>query len=272
VTPQAPEALRSARRGVLALSGPREPLLAPMALWFDGHHVWMTTVGSSAKAKRLRRQPRCALASPAPADGTEAAVAYGTARVYGPHDPVGLAVHGAPVSAAMSALAARNAPVVAGYARESLEIPWSWLPQSRVALRMRLDEALPVRPPEVPPGVSPSLPTEVPAPVRRAVAGVRRVVVAAGRGEGLRVAPGAWSAGYALTLPAGFPIAPGEPVSVATDADPGNSPGGVAGLSVRGEMDEGGALRPSRVTWWQGFEIATVDIASPGLAAVELPD
>jgi hypothetical protein len=53
-------------------------------------------------------------------------------------------------------------------------------------------------------------------------------------------------------------------------SDPRQRPTQVAGLSLVGDVRDG-RLRPQRATWWEGFELTTVDVPqSP--PSVVLPD
>lgn len=274
------EALVEGSRCVLAAFGERGPVVSPMAFWFDGAALWMSTPADSVKVRALRRRPDCAVYVP-PAedqDGAPGAVATGTARIFSLADPRGLAFHGAVVSAAMAALAARNAGSVLGYVRNATRIPARFLPQQRVALRVTLSRLRGARPPEVGRGIAPALPTAVPADVRRLLAGRRRVVVAAQEADRLVVAPAVWGAGFALVTPPTLPLPVGVPGAVVVDVDD-DGPTDVAGLALRGLL-EAGRLVPERVTWWRGFEVETVPVTgaapAPGagrrVGSVVLPE
>lgn len=270
------EVLEGARRCVLALPSRSGPLLSPMAFWFDGAAVWLSTSEEAVKARLLAREPSCTVYVPAP-DGGGGVVARGLARVHSLDDPVGLALHAPTVSAAMTALAVKERGAIGHYLRDLPVVPRTWLPQRRVAVRVVLSDPVWRAAPTPGPGVAPGLPSVVPADVRRAVAGRRAVVAAAGRAD-VEVAPAVWSAGFALDVAAPEAVGEGEapftvdgtPLAVVVDDD-GGRPSQVRGLALRGTVRDG-ALAPERVTWWRGFEAHTADVPAPDDDVLTLPD
>lgn len=259
------------RRCLLAFHGERGPLVAPMAYWSDGEHLWMSTSGSTIKAGRLTEDGRCAVYVPGN-DGS-GVCAQGTARVFSAGDPLRLALHGPAIAGAMTALAASNASSIAGYVQDAARVPTRFLPQNRVVLRVRLDEVALVAEPAKPSGVAPALPTVVPSGVRRVLGGVRRVAVAVDEPR-LEVLPAVWSTGYALTPPPGRSFAPGARAAAVIDADGKSRPTEVVGMSLRGSISPRGALEPTRVTWWEGFAMTTADVPPPASVGggIVLPD
>ena len=270
------EVLEGARRCVLALPSRSGPLLSPMAFWFDGAAVWLSTSEDAVKTRLLAREPACTVYVPAP-DGDGGVAARGLARVHSLDDPVGLALHAPTVSAAMTALAVKELGAIGHYLRDLPVIPRSWLPQRRVAVRVVLSAPARLEAPTPGPGVAPALPSVVPADIRRAVAGRRAVVAAAGRRD-VEVAPAVGSAGGALDVAApggrdegGGPFeADGTPLAVVVDDD-GGRPSEVRGLALRGTV-RAGALAPERVTWWRGFEAHTAEVPAPDDDVLTLPD
>ena len=241
-----------------------------MAFWSDGASLWMSTPAVSVKARALRRRPQCSIYVAPPDGATDGMLLAGRVRIYGLHDPLGLAVHGAVVSTAMTALAARNAGTLLGYAQDATAVPSRFRPHNRVAVRFAIDDVRPVRLPEAAPAVAPALPAVIPASVRRAVTGQRHVVLATGVASGtVAVTPAVWGAGFSLHLPAGDSLPSGGPATVYAGTDPRGRPTQVVGLSLAGEVD-GERLRPQRATWWEGFELRTVDL--PARQSVILPD
>lgn len=261
------EELGRSSRCLLACRGRSGLLLAPMACWYDGEGVWMTTAASSVKARLLSRDPGCALM--AAAGGGDTVVAHGRARVYGPTDPVGLAVHAPAVAVAMSVLAARDPGGSAGHVRDAPLVPVWWALGRRVALRVAIESAHRVPAPPAGAGVAPALPPEVPPDVRRAVSGRRRVGIGWVRpGGGLGLAPAVWGAGFSLTTLE--PLPPGAPVTAVPDTDLSRGPAPACGLSVRGVVADG-AMRPEGVTWWRGLRARSATV-HPVAGGVELPD
>jgi hypothetical protein len=265
------ELLCGANRALIAVRGRRGPLLSPMAVWYDGAGLWASTASNAVKSRLLRRDGRCLLYVPAPDVADGGVVVGATARVFGPHDPLGTMLHWPTISVAMAALAARNAGNIVGYAQDVARIPLSWMPANRVVVRAHVERAAAVAAPPVGPGIAPALPPVVPADVRRAIGGQRRVVVAVVDGERLRVLPGVWGAGFALSL---LDELPGSaPATVVVDDDPHGRPTLVTGLAFGGHLDDRGtALRPERVTWWRGFATTTEDMPAPSASGITLPD
>ncbi|HVM19273.1 MAG TPA: pyridoxamine 5'-phosphate oxidase family protein [Egibacteraceae bacterium] len=265
-----PEALDTAQRCVLAFRGRRGPLLSPMAFWADGSSLWMSTPAASVKAAALRARPECSAYVP-DATGTGGLRITGIARIFGLHDPLGLAVHGPLVSAAMAALAARNTGTILGYVQDARFVPARFRPRNRVAVRVRIDDVTEVRAPSAGPGVAPALPGVIPTGVRRALTGRRSVVLAAGDGEQPPVVvPAVWGAGFRLDVP-GRQAPPG-PAVVHVGSDPHRRPTAVVGLSLAGPFD-GDRLVPRRATWWEGFNLRTVDLPEQRpTSSIVLPD
>lgn len=251
-------ALASARRLVLVVRGMEVPLVTPMAYWWDGRHLWMVTAGSSGKVRTLRREPEVVAYVPPAGDGP-GAVVRGHVRVFSIGDPLGLAVHAAPVSGAVTMVALRNLSNSVGYALDLPQLPSSWLPHRRVAVKLDVEDVQDVVEPPVGLGMAPALPEQVPPAVRRRLAGVRRVVVAADVGAALAVVPAVWGAGFELDLPAGARLPDGQRVVVMADVDPMFRPSRVAGLALEGSLDDG-RLVPDRVSWWQGFDRSATEL------------
>ncbi len=263
--------LDARRRCLLAFHGETGPILAPMAYWSDGEHLWMSTSGSTLKVDRLRQDVGCALYVPG-VDGA-GVCAQGTVRIFSAADPLGLVLHGPAIAGAMTALAASNASSIAGYVQDVAKVPLRFMPQNRVVLRVRLTEIAVVEEPEKGPGIAPALPTVVPSDVRRILGGERHVVVAVDTPR-LEVLPAVWGAGFALTAPAGRTFVPGARAAVAIDDDGEGRPTEVIGLSMRGTISSTGVLEATRVTWWEGFELTTADVPARAAAGggIVLPD
>ena len=303
------ELLRTARRCVLALPSERGPIVSPMAFWSDGASLWMTTSASSAKVERLAaptpdaspddadvadedsadgaKETSCAVYI-APDDAVSDAVPTsrglsidGSARVYTLDDPVGLAVHWPVVSAAMAALAVKNAASLTGYAMDLPRTPLRWLPTNRVAIRVRMHHIRPVVPPSVVdrmastqpgPGIAPALPGVVPSDIRRALAGQRRAVVALGGSGPVRLQPALVGAGLALDVGGGPSLPTGMPAVLVLDADPRGRPSDVRGLALHGTITPGPALDAERATWWRGFDVSGARIPRQPAGGIVLPD
>jgi hypothetical protein len=263
--------LDNGRRCLLAFHGAGGPIMAPMAYWCDGEHLWLSTPASTIKAARLRDDGRCAVWVPGPED--VGVSAQGTARIFSAGDPLGLVLHGPAITGAMAALAASNASSITGYVQDVARIPIRFLPHNRVVVRVRLDEVAVVAEPPTPAGIAPALPIVVPADVRRVVGGRRRVAVAVDAPR-LEVLPAVWGAGFALTAPEGRSFLSGARAAAVLDADSEQRPTTVVGLSLRGRISPTGALVPERATWWEGFGLTSADVPERAAASsgIVLPD
>lgn len=269
--PDLPAVFERGSRCVMAFSGRRGPVVSPMAFWADGASLWMSTPAVSVKAGALRRRPEVSVYVE-PTDGsTVGAVVTGRARLYGLHDPLRLAVHGAVISTAMTALAARNTGTILGYVQDARSVPARFRPRNRVAVRIAVDRVRNVPVPTPGPGIAPALPAMIAPGVRRAVAGRRVVTLAVEQPDGqVVVRPVIWGAGFQLDLPDELSDVSGAPAVVHLGSDPRNRPTAVAGLSLFGEVDNA-TLKPIRATWWEGFDLTTVDLpATP--PSITLPD
>lgn len=287
------DALADGDRCVLAIRGDRAPVVTPTVFWSDGDAVWMTAAAGSAEVAALRARPGCALWIPAPGrrdgfepggrdeqDGRDAgvgqgptpadrgAVVHGHARVFGAGDPVGLTLHGVSISAAMAALAVKQAGAVLGYARDAARALPRLALRRQVVVRVAIERSWMEARPSSAPGVAPALPAVVPADVRRALAGERRVVLALQGPEDLAVVPALWSSGFALE-PSPARHGTGS-AAVAVDTPPRRRPTEAVGLVLSGTVTARGTLDATTATWWRGFEVDSAPI--PSVSGVTLPD
>lgn len=224
--------------------GDRRAVTVVSPAWWDGAGVWLAAQDA---ADALREQPACTVVLSA-GDGPELVV-RGTARVHGLHDPLGLALHGPAIAGAMSALALRQPAAL----RQVLP----GLPRD-VLVRVTARDAGTLRFPDRSDGVAPALPPEAPSDVRRAVAGVRRVLVFEPSRPGVTAA--VWGGGMRLT---GLGPVPGLCAVVAQ--------AGEAGLVLEGMLDADGVLRPERAQWWLGAERGGAPVRA-GVGTIVLPE
>jgi hypothetical protein len=270
--PDLPDVLDRAARCVLAFSGRRGPVLSPMAFWADGASLWMATPARSVKAAALRERPECAVHVPAPGGMGDDVVLTGHARLFGAHDPVGLALHGPMISAAMAALASRNTGTILGYVQDVRNVPQRFRPHHRVVVRIRVQSWDAVAPQQPGTGVSPALPTVVAADIRRALAGHRQVTVATQEVDGrVHTGPAVWGAGYALEPAGDLALPDGVHAAVHVGADPQRAPADVVGVTLFGAL-RSGRLEPVRAAWWDGFTLRSADLPPPARSSVVLPD
>lgn len=240
--------LRDATHGVLLTwtddgDPPRLVALASPA-WWDGEGVWM--VAGDAEDARLGRTP-CAVVL---GEGSRTVAVRGEARVFGVRDPVGLTLHGAAIAGAMTALALRGA----GALRRALP---GGLPAT-VALRVAVRAAEPLRFPEAGDGIAPALPADVPADVRRALAGVRAVAVLAQGQTAVHAA--CWGGGMVLT---GAHVPDGRVAVVARAS--------ATGLALEGRLGADARFVPDRALWWRDGERGAAQVRS-SVGAIVLPE
>jgi hypothetical protein len=271
--PDSPDLLAQASRCLLAVRGRRGPLLSPMAFWWDGAGLWMTTPATSTKVACLRNTPECAVWVPPRADGEPGALVHGTARIFGLDDPFSLALHGPSISGAVLALAGRNAGQIFGYVQDARHVPVRFWPRNRVVVRVAARRIVGIQGPPLGSGIAPPLPTVVPPDVRRSLGGHRRVTVAAVHEDELTVSPATLGAGFSLQFAHGHAPPAGARLAATIEIAPGYRPTSVVGLVLHGRHHPPGTLDVDRATWWHGFDLATADVtrasAPPG---IELPD
>lgn len=261
--------LSSATRLVLAVrAAPSEaPLARSSPFWWDGVHVWLAVAADAAEVERLDADPDCALLVPAAVPDGDHAVVRGRARVYRPTDVRALVLHGGVVAAAMTALAVKEAPAVAGRLREAVRHPSDWRPPTPAAVRIEVRSAAGLGPPSPPPGIVPALPTEVAPPVRRRLAGRRDGVLAADVDGVLALLPVTWGPGFTLAAPEGAVLPASAPATLVLED--GDGADGHVALSLAGRVADGRftALR-ARWSTPSGAGAATI---TPR-AGITLPD
>lgn len=247
---------------LLAVRGSGPPLLRPLPYFDDGRGLWLLPPADAA----LRR----ALASPGEVaalllgSGDDVAqVLRGRPRLFSLSDPVGLVTHGPVAATALAAMVATRPGLLRGHAAPVVRA----LSAGTVAVHVAVEHRATVRYPDPAPGIAPALPDAVPADVRRAVAGERRVSVAADLGDALALLPALWSAGMALTLPAGVRPLPDAPATVAVH----HGEDGGCGVSLHGRLRDS-ALVVEHATWWRGGEVDTAAVPASPPGGIEIPD
>lgn len=277
--------LTTGSRGVLAVRGAEGPVAFPVPFWFDGTHLWAVVSASRLRLRPGHHEPECAVYVP-PSDTTgpdatsgdqgdphepPGLLASGHGRVFGLSEPVGALIHAPTISAALTALAARQLDRVAGYAQEATRLPPAWFREERVVLRLTVEESETLAHPREEAGLTPRLPPAVPAEVRRRLAGRREVVVAVDE-EGLAASPGLWGPGFALRAVREATLRPGRRAAVVVEAEPGTGPERATGLTLSGRLDDGARLQPDQAVWWHGLEWGHAEVAGPPEGGIELPD
>lgn len=264
--------LDRADRCFLGTTGPDGPSVLPVASWSDGQALWMSA--STASLPTAVWDPDAEwVAYVPPVEAHEPGViVHGRTRVYSLDEPLRLALHAPAISAAMAALATHHAGAVLGSLGEAARAPHRWLRRNRAVVRMVVHARREVDPPDVGRGVAPALPPVVPAPVRRGLAGLRRVVLVFDDRGDLRAAPAVWGPGFALRTPPTLRPAPGTPVVAAVDVEGRHPPRRPVGLALHGEVDPDSRLVPERVTSWCGPETVSAAVTGPVTGGVVMPD
>ena len=274
-TQPAGDVLATARHAVVvagaARNGVLQPLASPQACWSDGQRLWCALAQGDPLVPALRADPACAVwVAGDQLDGAARSVAVeGRAKVFSVEDPLGLAVHGVPLAAAMTALQWSRSGGPLRAALSLLRDPEMLLPGTQVALRIDL---LHVRgePAALPKGVSPPLPPAVPAALRRVLGRRRTGLVSFIDEDGVRGAPVAWSGGWRLHGPPSTPLPSSAPALLAWEATLDGRP---VGLALHGEVAAGSVLRVRTVQWWDGDEHGEAEVASgPSSSPIVLPD
>lgn len=242
-------ALEQATRGLLmAWDDTGVAQVTASAVWWDGDGLWLMVTQTADSPEAPRNGESAVVLLPA-TSGRGPVALRGTLRVYGFHDPMALVLHWPAVIAATSALALRGAPG-----------PWRTrargLSPRQLALRV-VAESIEVSARIEAATMTPALPVEVPAEVRRALAGVRQVTMF---GPGVAaISNVTWGPGLALD---GAGVRPGPAAVIADDGE-------TAGIVLQGHVDAQGVLRPQRVRWWSADGNGHADVRPPGLVMPE---
>lgn len=272
LTGQPEDLLSRSTRAFLGTIGHDGPDLTPTAFWHDGEALWTIVAVRDVPAAAGSRTIDCAAYVPPMTVHEGGVVVHGRARVHSLDDPLGLALHAATISAAMTALAAHNAAALAGSVRDAALAPHRWWPRHRCVLRLVVEQRRAVDPPDIGAGVAPPLPTVVPPDVRRALGGKRRVVVATDDEVGLQVTPAVWSAGYALRTPPTYALPAGVRAAVTVDPGEPRRSGQPVGLVLHGRVGEDRRLEPERVVAWHGSHTVREAVSRPAPGGIALPD
>lgn len=281
--------LGEVRIGMLALNDGRHPLVNPAAFHYAGGSIWMTTSRYATKLVMAKRDPRVGFAV---ATRDRSLLFQGLLETY---DLVSLggslraALDGPRFAWSMAGYALKNAPFVGGYLLDLARIPGQWWPHNRVVLRVRVDLARSLSAGS-PPAAAPQPLAGPPADVAHPLREVRQGYLCWSRGGAPLMTPAWWAmdgSDVVAWIPSGAPRPPARATRSALVVElhhPFRATR-MLGVCLRGEVvpDAGGAapraiaerygveepgkgryvrVRPARVTWWRGFEIATVD--APG--------
>lgn len=263
------DVLTRAPRGALAYLRGRDPLLVPVAFWWDGKHVWLLAGADDPHTQALQHDPACALWVAPTTRGGDGVAGRGRARLFTARDPAALALHGAAITAAVGALGVKHAGALVGYAQDVARLPVRRLLRERVVVRVALEDLQPLRPPPLGTGIAPALPPVIPAEVRRSVAGKRHVTLAVG-GDGLQVTPAVWSAGFRVQTPAGVTVPRDAPAAVLVDGDAARRPSDFVAITLAGGVVHG-RFTSQLATWWHGFDVQQREVPT-AVEPLRLPD
>jgi Pyridoxamine 5'-phosphate oxidase len=200
--------LGAARTVHVAVHAARGPHVTPQAYLWTGDSLWLVTSRTSLKARVLRRRPQVGLLV---RDGDESVILRGTAHVLWPTNigsavQAGLALPVVPLAGA--AYAARNAPLLAGYASELLG-RGAPVPYDRIFIRVQIDRgavvcgdatverwgdwSIPVGSAESPLAVAVgALPDGIPQEILAMIARARDAVLTCSTTSGLLPLPATW--------------------------------------------------------------------------------
>jgi hypothetical protein len=288
------ELLAKARIGMLAFSAGagRPPLVNPAAFHYSAQSVWITTSRFAAKLSLARRDPRAGFLVDGP---DESLLLQGLLDVFDLRSVSGqlrAALSGPAFYWSLGGYAMKNASYVGGYLMDLARIPAEWWPQNRVVLRLRPTRARAL--------VHSPTPLARPARLPVAPASLARSLARVGGGyicwinRGLPfMAPALWATAGSHVLaafPEGEPSRPHGPAALVVERHHRYRATRMAGACARGwveadaralvamrrrygvdpnELGAGMRLEVDRVTWWRGFEVATV--ARRRSRAVETP-
>lgn len=277
--------LGRARIGMLALNSGRLPLVTPVAFYFGGSALWMTTSRHAVKVRIARRDPRAAFLVE---NEQRSILLQGLLEIFDPRTlrgPVRAMMEGPGFALNVAGYALKNAQFVAGYLLDLASIPGEWWPQNRVLLRLRVSRRSELQKPEVGPAMPARVP-DVPAAVARGVARNRIAQLCWSLGGSPVLAPAMWApdgSDLLAWVPVGAAALPREGARAALVVERHHSfratrmlgacmrgrltsePGGAAALAERygSEPREEGRymrLEVERLTWWQGFEVQSARV------------
>ncbi|MGH7903728.1 MAG: pyridoxamine 5'-phosphate oxidase family protein [Candidatus Dormibacteraceae bacterium] len=283
--------LRGARTGMLAINAGRSPLVNPVAFHYAAGSVWMTTSRAAVKVSLLRRDPRGAFLVGA---RDRYLLLQGVLEHFDPRSISGqlrAVLNGPAFYLSLGGYAIKNAGFIGGYVLDVARIPRQWWPQNRVVLRMRPERAQWMAM-EAPPSPGPAALPSAPIPLRRALSTVGVAHLCWSPDGRPTLSPALWSSrgpDPLVALPPGSLEEPAPPAAAAlvVEAHHRFRATRMQGACVRGvlkadagataEVGEryglgsdafgsGFVLRAGRVTWWKGFEIATLR-RDPGASA-----
>lgn len=268
---QTEQLLRRAAHCVLGYRTSRGPAVSSTIFWWDGAGLWVPAFADATMTEALRRDGRCAIWIP-PDDGGSGVALEATARTYDLGDPLSLALHFPPVSAALVALALKHRQVLAGYLRDVPRILRPGPSTVAVVIRARVDRLRGIRPPAVGGGIGPALPSVVPADIRRAVTGTREVTLAWLERDTLRLEPAVWDAGLRLETAAGSTPRDSATACVLASAavEPRQVP--TTGLVLSGRLRDRARLEPVLAAWWHGVTAGSAELVPEPAGGIELPD
>jgi len=259
--------LSRGRLAYVAIDVGTGPLVTPVLYGALGDDLWFVTNRHALKSRVLARRPSAGWVVSV---RDESVVSTGEAHLFSLSDPGAALARAALLAHAPAALgswAKRNPRQVAGFLGDSILRPRRALPQDVVLVRLKPTTSVVVpRPASVTdPVTSPLVASVLPASLEHLPAnpsGVLGLITP----HGPLAAPIAWD-GTTATLPAQLTdlVADAGPAACVTFDDPvRNRPTQQRGVVLRGlgEPTRGGdelawAVRPTRVTYWDGFDTHT---------------
>ncbi|KRA28077.1 MULTISPECIES: hypothetical protein [unclassified Nocardioides] len=264
--------LGDGRLAYVAIGTARGPLVTPVLYGAASGALWVLTNRHALKAKVWRRRPRAGWTV---VSGDTAVVFAGDVTLFSLQDarailarPLGLAA----VPPAVLSWACRNPRQVAGFAWDTIAHPTRGMPQDFVLVRLQPTSATIVRDAGdrhgVPAPAAPRIAAAIPDDLA-GLAGLPTGVLGLATADGPVAFPVRWDPTRSVArIPGGLTplaVADGSQACITFDEPVRLRPTEQRGIVLRGTVHAGvGAdeliLDASRATYWDGFDVTTVDI------------
>jgi pyridoxamine 5'-phosphate oxidase-like protein len=249
------------------------PHVTPVLYALTPDRLWLVVQRATLKARVLAARPQVGVLLDA---GTEGVAIRGVALLIDPLSPTGLLARAPELARAPCAVPSyltRNAPELLAFPRDL-----GLRPPDIVFASIRIDELAVVERPAIGETAAPGAVLEaagVPDALRAYARSAGPVVVGWETAAGPLALPAAWDPlENRASTPAGSLSGTDAQVCVCFDKTRGRGPAAKTGLLLRGRghaarQGETAAIsvETERITWWDGFRVATVPVAAPLPAA-----
>lgn len=286
VDAQVRELLGGSQIGLLALRGRALPLVSPVAFHVGGASVWMTTARDTTQMSLARLDSTAAFVVER---AGRAIVIQGQLEAYDPltiSGPLRAALDGQ-VALGLVGYALKNAPLLVGYILDLASVPKRWLPQNRVALRLRCHRLTVLTAPSTVAALAQPIP-ELPESLSNSLALLPTGFLSWFSGAFPLLVPALWafvgtdvclwvtddSQVPATAIPAAFalnqdhPYRPSQMVGVCFRGSMTPFPSAATAIAARYGSDATGKgfglhLVIQRTLWWRGFHAQSQGVAAP---------